>query len=94
MRNNAYGNEDCVIVIIESLCVGCSLCVPVCEVGALSCYGIISVNDRCNDCLDCVEFCPKNALREPENQSDGNSHADSCSHASLDIKGLKTSRRF
>jgi ferredoxin len=66
-----YRNEDNVISIIETRCVGCSLCVPSCGVGALSCYGIISVDESCTDCLDCIASCPKGALQEHEQ---GESH--------------------
>ncbi|MBT3260194.1 MAG: 4Fe-4S binding protein [Deltaproteobacteria bacterium] len=52
--------------MIEDRCVGCSLCVPICPEEALSCYGLVIVNEYCTDCLECIEFCPVGAFQEPE----------------------------
>jgi ferredoxin len=50
------------IAVIEERCVGCSLCVPVCPVEAISCYGRAVVNEACTECLACIEYCPVGAL--------------------------------
>ncbi len=53
------------ISIDNDRCVGCSLCVPICPEEALTCYGIVIVDEYCNDCLICIEYCPVGALLEP-----------------------------
>ena len=53
--------------IVETLCVGCGICVCFCPVDALDGWGIIEINrEKCTDCLDCVETCPVDALEVKE----------------------------
>lgn len=54
----------------ETLCVGCELCVPACQFGALKMNHTIHVDElRCLGCGVCVSTCPEGALslsRRPE----------------------------
>jgi len=51
------------IVIDQTLCVGCVMCVTVCPEGALSYSGMTVVDiDACMECLECLDYCPTDAL--------------------------------
>lgn len=56
------------VTVLKDVCVGCSLCVPICEEKALFCYGLAYVTDDCTGCLDCIECCPVEALQESEQE--------------------------
>ncbi len=46
-------------------CIGCSLCVIVCPVDAMTAEGVAVVDEEeCTDCLECVENCPVDAVKE------------------------------
>ncbi len=47
----------------KDTCIGCSACVSVCPVGAISMVdGKAEVNDECIDCGACVSTCPVEAI--------------------------------
>jgi electron transfer flavoprotein alpha subunit len=51
------------IKIDESLCIGCSACVDVCPVEALSMKNTKAVvSDACIDCGACISACPVDAI--------------------------------
>jgi pyruvate ferredoxin oxidoreductase delta subunit len=51
------------LVVNESKCVGCGLCVSFCPVGALSAWGLCSIDEEeCSECLICIDYCPVDAL--------------------------------
>lgn len=59
------------IEVIEELCTGCAMCVPVCPEGAILGFGLVQINDRCTECLTCLEFCPLGALKEKKAERGG-----------------------
>lgn len=56
------------INIIESKCEGCCVCVLSCPTNALfvpwQTFKCIVDRDLCNQCLDCIDFCPADAIEE------------------------------
>jgi len=55
------------LVVNESKCVGCGLCVLFCPSEALEVWGVAEVKrEDCTDCLICVDYCPVDALEVSE----------------------------
>ncbi len=56
------------IIIDQTFCTGCVMCITACSEGALSYSGMTVVDiDACVECLECLDYCPTEALkfREP-----------------------------
>ena len=54
------------VIVDESKCSGCGVCVDTCAVGALALDGdVVKCNDDCIDCGVCVDECPTEALSLP-----------------------------
>jgi len=57
------------ILVDQTVCAGCAICVTTCPVGAIECPGMVVIDvDICTECLECLDFCPTDALScwEPE----------------------------
>ncbi|UCC60690.1 MAG: 4Fe-4S binding protein [Dehalococcoidia bacterium] len=55
------------IIVAESECFGCALCVLNCPEDAMeitSSFIVAIDEDRCTDCGECLDFCPVDALAE------------------------------
>ncbi len=52
------------LVFVRSMCSGCGACLITCPNNALSRFagGIAIDTQRCTQCLECVEICPRDAL--------------------------------
>jgi len=60
-RNTSLGR----IHVLEDRCIGCSMCVEQCPIGAVSIHpekGIAVICDFCGGNPQCVKFCPSEAL--------------------------------
>ncbi|MBU2511903.1 4Fe-4S binding protein [bacterium] len=61
------------ITVDQTLCAGCAMCVTACQEEAIECPGMAVVNmDKCVECLDCLDYCPTDALihREPAKEKE------------------------
>lgn len=63
------------VEVVKRLCTGCAACVPACPEEAISCFGLVQVNERCTECLICLEFCPLGALEKKKGQREEHGEA-------------------
>jgi NAD-dependent dihydropyrimidine dehydrogenase PreA subunit len=53
------------LMVDQTRCVGCGLCVYFCPTDALRAWGVCRIaRESCNECLACIDYCPADALRE------------------------------
>jgi NAD-dependent dihydropyrimidine dehydrogenase PreA subunit len=53
------------LMVDQTRCVGCGLCVYFCPADALRAWGVCRIaRESCNECLACIDYCPADALRE------------------------------
>ena len=55
------------IIVADRECFGCALCVLTCPKDAMKITSsfIVQIDkDKCNECLECLDYCPVDALRE------------------------------
>ena len=53
------------IVIKETVCIGCSLCVIECPEEAISARGVAIIDrNKCIECLECIDYCHADAIEE------------------------------
>lgn len=60
---NRSDKHDSTIVVDTGLCDKCGICEKICPVSHLDYQGAVKSGTKCIRCFDCVEACPKDALR-------------------------------